>query len=799
MTTSSPLQGSADNRPITDPHRLRQMARQFIEDYPDAHGLAYAEARKLLLRYTGKRLDPEKVYWHRFSSAMSSPRTFTGWQHTGPPVQSMTFVELLIQRFSVRDQDAADELQLYGGFYTDGPDQDRFDEQNELAILPQQVMSDFWALDFSSLFMARMERFWTLHSDHFCTLARARFLTAAVTQWRDGSLSHGEFRRLSRVVLDHAQTSMTLEALQGSSRPVGISFATFDIGGYACAESLRMIDASGRQIIYLPGDTQAFHVFGSEPELYEWVQGRLRDEPARSAFMLLFLRSDAARQLHHGFFADHLQQIVANPWVAGQTLVNQNRQLIEGDAFVHLRDLARQQMQTDAHSLLTSNLTLRKQMFMGFLNAFINVFGVMAPLGWPMALTLVGAATVNVALNIDQAINGTSPRARKAGIVGAVLNSLFIVFNFFALVGLGRLRGTAPSEPTGAAQGQGTLPASGVAPTPESIPLLEINNPLSTLEDNVIGGSIQAAPANAAFTTVRSTFWDIHMQFNLPEEVRLSQLGLARQEAALELRGEQAGDDLFQDANGSDVILDLWGDEHRVFQKASGEYVGGRIAMYAVRDTLFNQFLRTGVSTGADQVELIQELADDLLSVGGNNDVALYRGGSAVRGTSGSFFRQAHIKAGDVLVNTDFTSFSENPYVARAFASSQAGENSADFATMGRQISFDDSSVVFELPAKHSLGATPVALFSGEQQEVESLFTPGHYFLIDGIQEVAGEGFRFIKVQITEIPAPKTWHRLFDLRTGAPFSREVYAAKLGDEGKPLVARFFPLTATGLST
>jgi hypothetical protein len=39
---------------------------------------------------------------------------------------------------------------------------------------------------------------------------------------------------------------------------------------------------------------------------------------------------------------------------------------------------------------------------------------------------------------------------------------------------------------------------------------------------------------------------------------------------------------------------------------------------------------------------------------------------------------------------------------------------------------------------------------------------------------------------------------LYDLRTGKPFSREQYAAKLGDEGKPLVDRFFPLRSGTLS-
>jgi hypothetical protein len=88
-------------------------------------------------------------------------------------------------------------------------------------------------------------------------------------------------------------------------------------------------------------------------------------------------------------------------------------------------------------------------------------------------------------------------------------------------------------------------------------------------------------------------------------------------------------------------------------------------------------------------------------------------------------------------------------------------------------------------------------LFSENPEEVESVFMPGHYFLIDGVQEVSGLNYTFMKVQLTEIPQPRTWHELFDLRTGEPFSREHYAAKLGEAGKPLVDRFFPILPLGL--
>ena len=45
-------------------------------------------------------------------------KTFTGWQHVfETPRESMTFPQLVMQRFSVHDQDNGDLLDVDSGFY----------------------------------------------------------------------------------------------------------------------------------------------------------------------------------------------------------------------------------------------------------------------------------------------------------------------------------------------------------------------------------------------------------------------------------------------------------------------------------------------------------------------------------------------------------------------------------------------------------------------------------------------------------------------------------------------------------
>lgn len=245
------------------------------------------------------------------------------------------------------------------------------------------------------------------------------------------------------------------------------------------------------------------------------------------------------------------------------------------------------------------------------------------------------------------------------------------------------------------------------------------------------------------------------------------------------------------DSEGEEVHFDEWGAKHRVFRTHDGEHFADSITQYTQEDDAFNQFLRTGVPKYPDQVAMLSRLVEDVITVGRNNDVALYRGGSGARGTSGAFFRTGDVRAGDVLVNTDITSFSENPYMARSFASNQGGLHAS--ATTG-PIRFDDTSVVFVLPEKNYLSAVPVAPFSANPEEAESIFLPGHYFQIDSIEQVLGTFYQFMKVQLREIAGPVEGRKLLDLRTGDVFSREQYAARLGSTAKALTDTFFPISA-----
>ncbi|WP_440089839.1 dermonecrotic toxin domain-containing protein [Pseudomonas fragariae (ex Marin et al. 2024)] len=851
---------------LKDLQQLRKKAHEYVTDYPDLYDMARRAAQAIVYKRTGKRLNPDNVYWHRFSTAVSSPRTFTGWEHFGTPVESMTIVELVIRRFSPQDQVASDELSSWGGFYSVKADHGTFNETCEVPLLAQDVLNDFWALDFSTGYRRKLQHFWSLHGQTFCLLAKADFLAAAGRCLRNRQIPAADFKWLISLMLDENSDTPTLTSL-GAVMATGTkaAFHWLDVGGFKARDVLRIVDERGAQILYVPGDSKPFHRFAGPQELYDWLKAQFAAARTRSEMRSHFIRP-SAEQTSGAAFDRCIEGLLAHDWHSGQRLVNQIQAPIPGDPFESLRDRARDEMTADAHVLLASNVELRKRLWMGYLDAFLQVTGNLALLGWPVALAVIGASAFNLGLNIDQAVLGKTSAQRKAGVLGCICNALYLAFNLPLVTGLSRaaeglpdtlatpsladtlanlngnqvtLEGVMPVAAEGRLRGvyqrvngETWIRLSGLfyrVRFNESLgrwqvidphnPFAFSAGPLVVLDEHgewqplarpgLSGGSPQdvpsaadAQPASLPYGTTGSAFWDHYMLINVYDERSLAEAAIARQEAVMDIFRMEPDEEVVSDSEGEDVHIDLWGAKHRVFRTHDATYQAQSIRRYTHNGGIYNHYLRTGAVFGegqptgafdiAEQVEDIKRFVEDVRTLGFNNDVTLYRGGSGERGTSGQFFRSGQVAVGDVLTNTDITSFSENPYQARTFASSQAGVNAISISA---PVSFDDTSVVFELPAGQYLGATPIAPFSSSPREAESIFLPGRYFLIEHLDEVRGAFYRFMRVRIKEVPAPVAGRKLLDMRTGEPFSRERYAARLGAAGKPLVDVFYPQDAS----
>ena len=411
---------------------LTTIASQVSATCPDMRQMARELALQLLRQHGLATLEPDRVYFHRFHAASSSSRTFNGWQHHQAPFQSLTLPQLVMNRFDPAEQEAWDLLDQFTGFYTDGPASDSFDESNEVRLLPKDVMESFWRVDISADFHERMTRFWTLHAEDYRTLAKSTFLSKvleACAPSENKALSR-RAREAAKMLTGITHWPPTLEVLREVLVPTGAArLCTFDIGGHIASDMLRLEMDDGSQLLYMPGEEQTFQLFSGQRELFAWVLARTRDEEGRARFLCHFpLASHAHSESQTGL--PHLLEIMRAQWDAPQPVgLNTQDTTLHQDAFTWLRDAARQRMLDDARFALRSNADLRKQLWVGYLQAFTRVVGPMAPAAWPIALAVTGAGLAETGLDIDQAINAHTTEQRQAAVTAAILAGVNTLFN----------------------------------------------------------------------------------------------------------------------------------------------------------------------------------------------------------------------------------------------------------------------------------------------------------------------------------------------------------------------------------
>ena len=418
-----------------DKTALKAIATTIVQNCPSLLDAARQVAIELLTDKGLSGLDPDQVYFHRFKTAQSSALTFTGWEHLlEKPYETLTLTQLVIHRFRATDQDNADLLGLYCGFYSDGPDAENFNQSNEVRLLGSDVLKAFWAVDFSTRYSDQLAKFWQTSSEDFRALAKCNFLGQAVQALQQGDVDGNDFQRIVTSLIGPVTWPVTLQMLR-STYPVGAQVRTLDLDGHVATNVLRLVEDSGRQTLYLPGQAQAFRLMDTAADLHWWLLEQINSEQKRPLFLKHFSLDDSNHITEN--ITDLMNRLV-NTWGhSDHRMINRSNVAISGDAFTWLSESTRAGMAAEAHLVLTSNSDLRKKLWTGYLSAGLKVFGPMAAVGWPVALPLIGAGIANMGLNIDQAINGITAAERRAGVIGAVLSAIETVFNVPFLIGTG--------------------------------------------------------------------------------------------------------------------------------------------------------------------------------------------------------------------------------------------------------------------------------------------------------------------------------------------------------------------------
>lgn len=806
-------------------------ARACLEAWPDLYLLARTTAAAYLLQHTGKAMDPDRVWWHAFDDAVSGP-TFTGWRHGEQPLQSLTFTALLVHRFSDGFQLAPDALPVYSGFYSQGAGASDYGQRNEVRLDVSKVMGDFWALDFTSLLSQRTAMFWREHSDDFTLLAKVRFIALLEEGFRQGALTLTDRSRLRRW-LGLGAGEVTLALLQAASGRDDFHIRHYVITGGGHVVTLRAID--GRTVLYCPGTDWVPRGFANFGDLAHWLSQQLRQPQVFDALYRTSQQSSPTqRQQALDGLLKRLGPTAAPAWPFGVG------RAVAGDLFVELRDWAKADLAV-SHTLAISNADLRKTLWRGYLGAFLNVFGAFATMAWPLGLIMLGAGVARLALDVDAALGARTASDRTQAIFSAVADAVVSVFSLIDL-GLGaralsfrappheRLAAPHSWQPTSrldheleSLDGNRILPPANTTPglldgvsvdtdgstwiemddlelrvrySPETEGWLaeDDEDPFAFLPDyglRIVEGRTWtlvevAQPAEAStgeVARIASQFWDTYMKESPELSTQLSATLLDRQRRVL----SQAG---VPKPSAANPLLST--PEHFRYLMKEGkpwftwieesDLHNDFILAYTHEMTQANNLLRHGKNGDAGLLVYLNGLFDSLEQLPVSGAVRLWRGGSAQRATGGAHFRNGELNPGDVLVTTDITSFTENPYALREFVAPRQTRGLDSVHV------FDDASVVYELIGKGLHSGIPIGPLSLMTNEAEVIFTPGRFLRIESVRDVRGAHYRFIKVRLREVDKPDAGP-VFDLRTGVPFDRQAYVERVGHE--PLVERFFP--------
>jgi len=485
---------------------LQPLITDLAADCPDLHALAYQVAKDILVQHDITDIEPDKVWWHRFHGAQSSSTAFTGWQHIlEKPKESMTFPQLVMHRFSVHDQDNADLLDLYGGFYRIGDDAESYDETNEVRLHASDVLKAFWDINFADRYKTAIATFWEKHSANFRALAKCTFIAKAIEDYEKGYLTQEHFSTVLSACAGNVSRPLTRQMLlDEATTPSGLSIRKFCIDHFVSTDILSITDDSDLNILYIPGELRGFHCFNKVEELHEWLVNEVKDAEGRERMLMHFKQEERdivqekptslghklanftgiglivhflENTEHENVGLTHAYDVLPSDNEAGNVhLLHYRGEKIAGDAFTYLNQSTHERMLSDANFLLHSNGEIRKKLWIGYLNAFNHTFGPMAALAWPAALVVIGAGIANVGLHIDQAINGTTAMERKAAVKAAIFGSVDVLFNLPFLRGAVELADAA--EIAEAAETEEAL-ASGEAPKTDiespAIPSLSVD------------------------------------------------------------------------------------------------------------------------------------------------------------------------------------------------------------------------------------------------------------------------------------------------------------------------------------
>ncbi|RKS17029.1 E3 ligase-like protein (putative virulence factor) [Pseudomonas sp. WPR_5_2] len=424
----------------------------------------------------------------------------------------------------MEEPEPTDDHRTYEGIYRRSIPQ-TYGPHTQINLRPADFKQWVWKLDFKDLYQAYVDKTWPsderlAESSPYSlrTSTKAAFVMSAWLQHRENCLSlRGLELAMQAAALppDQAWESLTLQQVQAPTRiPSSVEASRLKLYRYTARDIWCYRDrASGRVLMYIPGNSSPLHEFSDTEQLRRWIveQGKVLE--TKQALAAHFADEDRVDGTFHAGVLTALDGIAMYPkahrltreagffnddgyWEPGE-YIGLDLASAKTDPFAQLVLTMKQAAQASVATIRDDAQVNRANLsaIVEPIVQWVNQFG-------PLALFVPGgegllalAGLIDAGYGLDQAINGESAHARSQGVTRTVfglLNALPLAAGVASLSAEGKevaaLARNVDEEASAMPRPESAVaPSRPVLPLPSRIDLLRgIGAPAGTFSDEVL-------------------------------------------------------------------------------------------------------------------------------------------------------------------------------------------------------------------------------------------------------------------------------------------------------------------------
>nr|AWP45082.1 putative cytotoxic necrotizing factor [Shewanella baltica] len=384
---------------------------ELIQAIPDPVHIASRELKTALVKKGYRNIDPDRVFYNRFTGAISSSRSYNGWEHRETPIHSYTLTQaVMLNVFGEFLDSPPNTIDLYTGIYTQGADGTRFNERNEVRLLSSALWNiAYYDLDVQKSYTEVLSSFWKEHGKRYTQLIRDSYAFSAHQQYRLG-------------LLDQAQYQLASSLLK-SRRPNNINVYRFDIYGYDSTDMLLIEQQGGNAgLLYIPGAEQPFIAYDSERQLKKYLfksLGNVVNRNAMAKHFSLYLRQNGTS---YSGVDSALEGFATGSWDNGYMMMKHRP--INGDVFARITEQVRTRQESDGDTLIKSNSESQRDYYLSVAYSVMTLFPVIDLVAPEVGIPLgIGLSSTQFGLNLDKALHGDTLAERMEGTRMSAVNA----------------------------------------------------------------------------------------------------------------------------------------------------------------------------------------------------------------------------------------------------------------------------------------------------------------------------------------------------------------------------------------